>query len=276
MAQEFDLDRDAVVEEVSVAPPPPPEAPAAAEEEDEETRRCREAKEWKEKGNAHYVLKSFEKALECYASALETCPGSSEPPAPPPDLADAEQGAESQAEVIENGAAEAPPTVEETAAAVGALSIAKQDGEAQVEGEAPPPADDRDPVAVAAAAAEAATNEKYAEQRAVLHCNAAACLQQLNRDEEAAGECSIALALSPRYVKCYMRRGQALEKLERWGEASKDMDAVLAMEPNSKLAKDRKARCDKLEAERLEKLKVLDVVLLFSRFFNSVLLIFSL
>ena len=56
-------------------------------------------------------------------------------------------------------------------------------------------------------------------------------------------------------TQALMRKGQCLEKLERYAEASADMAAALALDPSSRLARERKARCDKLEAERVEKLK---------------------
>ena len=77
-------------------------------------------------------------------------------------------------------------------------------------------------------------DDGYGEVRAVYHCNRAACLQQLGRAEEAVSSCSTAVALHPKYVKAYMRRGQAYEAVERYGDAISDMDAVLKLEPTSK------------------------------------------
>jgi len=83
----FDLDRDALVEPAppcEEASPPadgatPPEAPvevpAEAAPEDETARRLREAGEWKEKGNAAYLLKDYAAALTFYDTALEGTEG---------------------------------------------------------------------------------------------------------------------------------------------------------------------------------------------------------
>lgn len=77
-------------------------------------------------------------------------------------------------------------------------------------------------------------DDGYGEVRAVYHCNRAACLQQLGRAEDAVSSCSTAVALHPKYTKAYMRRGQAYEAVERYGDAISDMDAVLKLEPTSK------------------------------------------
>lgn len=75
---------------------------------------------------------------------------------------------------------------------------------------------------------------EFGAVRAVYHCNRAACLQQLGRDDDAIVACSTAVALHPAYVKAYMRRGQAFEGLARFGDAIGDMDAVLKLEPTSR------------------------------------------
>lgn len=50
--------------------------------------------------------------------------------------------------------------------------------------------------------------DEFGAARSVYHCNRAACLQQMGRDDEAIGECSVAVALDPVYVKAFVRRGQ--------------------------------------------------------------------
>ena len=95
----------------------------------------------------------------------------------------------------------------------------------------------------------------YAGERAVFHCNRAACLQSLGRHEEAVEASGQAGANNPKYVKAWMRRSQALMQLERYSEASQDMEVVLQLEPGNKVARERKAKCDKLQEEKMEKLK---------------------
>ena len=53
-------------------------------------------------------------------------------------------------------------------------------------------------------------------KRDVYYCNLAACLQQMGRDQEAVDACSQAIEASPKYIKAYMRRGQTLEKMEKF------------------------------------------------------------
>ena len=55
--------------------------------------------------------------------------------------------------------------------------------------------------AAVTAAPAAAFRDEFAPVRSVYHCNRAACLQQLGREEEAVAECAAAVALDPGYVK---------------------------------------------------------------------------
>jgi tetratricopeptide (TPR) repeat protein len=92
-------------------------------------------------------------------------------------------------------------------------------------------------------------------KRDVYYCNLAACLQQMGRDQEAVDACSQAIEASPKYIKAYMRRGQTLEKMERFQDAINDMTSVLEIEPGNDLARKRKVRLERFEEQRMEKLK---------------------
>ena len=92
-------------------------------------------------------------------------------------------------------------------------------------------------------------------KRDVYYRNLAACLQQLEDDAGAIAACSSAIEESPKYVKAYMRRSQAYEKLEKYAEALKDLEEVVKLDPGIALARKRRDRLKKIEAERLEKLK---------------------
>ena len=65
--------------------------------------------------------------------------------------------------------------------------------------------------------------DEFGAARAVYHCNRAACLQQLGREEEVLRECDTAVALHPAYAKAFMRRGQAFEALARYADAVADI-----------------------------------------------------
>ena len=66
-------------------------------------------------------------------------------------------------------------------------------------------------------------------KRDVYYCNLAACLQQLEDDAGAIAACTSAIEESPKYVKAYMRRSQAYEKLEKYAEALKDLEEVVKL-----------------------------------------------
>jgi tetratricopeptide (TPR) repeat protein len=90
---------------------------------------------------------------------------------------------------------------------------------------------------------------------AIYYCNRAACLIQLGRFEEALLDCDVSAILSPSYVKAYVRRSTAYEKTERTEEALQDAKTAFAMEPINATLRQRVAQLQKVEDERLEKLK---------------------
>lgn len=61
---------------------------------------------------------------------------------------------------------------------------------------------------------------------AVLYCNRAACQANLRNYNETIEDCNLALALNKQYLKAYLRRGQAYEKLSRQREALDDYTAA--------------------------------------------------
>lgn len=61
---------------------------------------------------------------------------------------------------------------------------------------------------------------------AVLYCNRAACQANLRNYNQAIEDCNSALSLNKLYLKAYLRRGQAYEKLSRQREALDDYTAA--------------------------------------------------
>ncbi|KAI9920871.1 hypothetical protein PsorP6_001752 [Peronosclerospora sorghi] len=97
--------------------------------------------------------------------------------------------------------------------------------------------------------------EDYAYNRAVYFNNRAACLLRLGRKEESVEDCTQAVTLSPTYVKAFLRRAEAFEKLDKLEEALADYDAVLKIDPTVRAAVVGHERLQKLVHERQEKMK---------------------
>lgn len=71
------------------------------------------------------------------------------------------------------------------------------------------------------------------ENAHIYYCNRAAALQFLDRDEEAANDCSAAIALKADYVKAHTRLAQANLKLGRKKEAKESARRALELEPGN-------------------------------------------
>ncbi|CAK4817717.1 unnamed protein product [Aphanomyces euteiches] len=99
--------------------------------------------------------------------------------------------------------------------------------------------------------------------QAVYFNNRAACLIHLGRPDEAIEDCTQSITLSPTYVKAYMRRSQAYEKIDKLEEALQDVKKVLKIDPTIPAAIDAEKRLsvqvkeqqEKMKAEMLDKLK---------------------
>jgi len=72
------------------------------------------------------------------------------------------------------------------------------------------------------------------KDKAVLHCNRAACLQKLSRWDDVVEDCKKAIELDPTYAKAYHRRSAAHEALNKWHDANEDMKKVFELDPSMK------------------------------------------
>jgi tetratricopeptide (TPR) repeat protein len=93
------------------------------------------------------------------------------------------------------------------------------------------------------------------EKLAIYYCNRAATLTSMERYDEAIKDCDVASLLNEKYTKAFVRRSAAHEKADRSEEALRDAKQALALEPRSTAIKKSVDRLQKIESERLEKLK---------------------
>ena len=95
----------------------------------------------------------------------------------------------------------------------------------------------------------------YGNKLAVYYANRAATLLHLERNGEVITDCDISLLYNPTYIKAYLRRCTANERIENTEEALKDAKLAYELDPTNKVAQKHVTRLTKLENERLEKLK---------------------
>ena len=66
--------------------------------------------------------------------------------------------------------------------------------------------------------------------------NRAACFQQLGHYKKVTEDCSVVIEHDPKNVKALLRRGLALEALEKYRSALNDIREVLAIDPSIDMA----------------------------------------
>lgn len=240
--REFDLDADAL-----------------PEESNEEKQAVALAAEWKEKGNSRYKESDFLTAVECYTEAMNALPPPPCTPSPTseeePSIIDGSKQSEMQK--IDSQAPHVSGNLsrgtEDSSIATGASRT--EEAEEGKGAESSDETKDKCSERLIPASVPELLPDPHAEQRSIYLCNRAACYQQLGRYEDVKHDCSKALSMNPGYVKALMRRGQAYHSLEEYQAAVQDMEKILEIDPDCRVARDRKARYAKLEEERMEKLK---------------------
>ena len=97
----------------------------------------------------------------------------------------------------------------------------------------------------------------HAERLAVLHANRAAALIYLEEYQQALQDCDVAILWKPSYTKAYLRRATLYEKhLDNNTEAAlADAKTAQRLDPGNRQIQALVKRLQKLEDERLEKLK---------------------
>jgi tetratricopeptide (TPR) repeat protein len=96
----------------------------------------------------------------------------------------------------------------------------------------------------------------YGSKLAVYYANRAATSLHLGNHEEAIQDCDIALLYNPTYIKALLRRCTANEHIENTEGALRDAKRAYELDPTNAVARKHVARLQKIEEERLEKLKV--------------------
>jgi tetratricopeptide (TPR) repeat protein len=98
--------------------------------------------------------------------------------------------------------------------------------------------------------------QEYGDKLAVFYCNRAATLMHLVRYDESIQDCDVAILLDPKYTKAFVRRSAAFESTERTDDALRDAKRALELEPSNATIRKSVNRLQKIEDDRLEKLKV--------------------
>jgi len=82
----------------------------------------------------------------------------------------------------------------------------------------------------------AKNNEKDTAIKLDCYANRAACYRQLYLPEKCIDDCTAALEINPNHIKCLIRRGQALESMEKYKKSLADFQKVCTLDSNATLA----------------------------------------
>jgi len=85
-------------------------------------------------------------------------------------------------------------------------------------------------------AADKDASEKGNQIKADIYANRAACYRQLYKDHEVVADCTAAIKLAPKHVKCYIRRAQGYESMEKYQDAFNDYQQATFIAPNTPVA----------------------------------------
>ncbi len=236
----FDLDAvgegsgDVIFEIGGGATVVPEEPPLSSAPETPTMSELDEAENWKNIGNEEFKKKNYLEAYDMYTNAIESCPCElkSEEILRQRDEFDAMEREKARSRMDE----ETRHRKRETA-------DASEKESKEPEKPQGPACFELEP-------------QENGEKLAIFYNNRAASLIQLVRFEEAIRDADVAILLNPKYPKAYVRRSSAFEKTERTEEALRDMKQALQLEPSNKAFRRSVTRLQKMEDERLEKLKV--------------------
>jgi tetratricopeptide (TPR) repeat protein len=235
-------------QEASSSSPPP-----SADVPETPTSRLDQAEEWKQRGNEEFKKGNYLEAYDMYTNAIEECPC--------PVKAEDVMRQRDEFDEMEREKARSRME-EETQQRNRETNKGKEKEENNTKVETSTPSDkaqqqkeqqQQQPQGPATFELEPQEN---GGKLAIFLNNRAASLVQLQRFEEAIKDADIALLLNPKYTKAYIRRSSAYEKTERTEEALRDAKRALELEPSNFTIRKSVKRLQKIEDERLEKLKV--------------------
>lgn len=207
-----------------------------------------EAEKWKELGNVEFRRKNYLEAYDMYTKAIEVCPC----PAKAEDILRQRDEFDAMEEEKLRSRVDEETRQRRKDANTGPKSENKSDGHGKNENTSVNSNHSERSQGPATFELEPQEN---GEKLAIFLNNRAASLIQLERYDEAIEDANVAILLSPKYTKAYIRRSSAYEKTERTEEALKDMRRALDFEPSNATIRKSVLRLQKIEDERLEKLK---------------------
>lgn len=170
-------------------------------------------KGWYRKGAALMSLSRYEEAAMAFRKGVEYEPQND-------DLKQKLEDAERQAKY-------APKRFREDGSALNAAELAKEEGNALFRHAKYEQAIDKYTRAITLASTE--------EEKATYYTNRATCYAQLHHFKEVVDDTTAAINIKPS-SKAYLRRGLALESLEKYKLALEDMKKVLELDPSAMVA----------------------------------------
>jgi tetratricopeptide (TPR) repeat protein len=207
------------------------------------------AEEWKQRGNDEFRKCNYLEAYDFYTEAIETCPC--------PVKAD--EILHQRDEFNEAEREKARQRLEEETSSRrrgrGSRGDADDDGK-EANTKDTNPSDQTDAAKNRVPAQFELPPQENGDKLAIFYCNRAATLMHLGRYEESIQDCDVAILLDPTYTKALVRRSAAFEKTERTEDALRDVKQALELEPSNASIRKSVARLQKIENDRLEKLKV--------------------
>lgn len=228
--------------------PEEPEATASssslsyASETEQQTSQLDEAEKWKNIGNEEFKKKNYLEAYDMYTKAIEICPCQvkSEEILRQRDEFDEMEREKARSRMDEESQQRIRRATKN--------DLKDEEENTDLKSKQPerphgPATFELDPL-------------ENGEKLALFLNNRAASLIQMQRFEEAIRDADVAILLNQKYAKAFVRRSSAFEKTERTEEALTDCKRALELEPKNKAFRKSVARLQKMEDQRLEKLKV--------------------
>ena len=201
------------------------------------------AEEWKQRGNEEFKKKNYLKAYDMYTEAIDACPCP----------VNVEEILRQRDEFDEMEREKARSRMEEET-----KQRRKNDNDDGKEENSKETNPSSKKMQQQGPAIFELSHQEYGDKLAIFLNNRAATNILLERFEDAIKDADVALILNPKYARAYIRRSSAFEKTERTEEALRDVKKALELEPSNANIRKSAIRLQKIEDERLEKLKVSD------------------